>query len=173
MKNGLAKAWKDQYLNSRQGMPFLAEANQWGNFTKTLKESFADPGRATDAMIQLQNIQQEKNSINELNTKFHLLIQKAGLDSTTNTALIQMYKKAINPGLFRTMVVRGKNSAVLDTYMKNVSEVDCAYCYTTAVMTIAFGKNKGKKGPQKTFWPSSSSSQNNGDIPTNTLLSST
>ena len=43
MKNGLAKAWKDQYLNSQQGMPWLAEANQWANFTKTLKESFADP----------------------------------------------------------------------------------------------------------------------------------
>ena len=57
-------------------MPFLAEVNQWANFTKTLKESFADPGRATDAMTQLQNIQQGKNSIDELNTKFRLLIQK-------------------------------------------------------------------------------------------------
>ena len=44
MKNGLAKAWKDQYLNSQQGMPWLAEANQWANFTKSLKESFTDPG---------------------------------------------------------------------------------------------------------------------------------
>ena len=159
MKNGLAKAWKDQYLNSRQGMPWLAEANQWANFTKTLKESFTDPGRATDTMTQLQNIQQGKNSIDEPNTQFCLLIQKARLDTTTNTALlIQMYEKAINPGLFRTMVVGGKNSAVLDTYMKNASEVDHAYHCTTAVMSNVFGKNKGKKGPQRTFWPSSSSS---------------
>ena len=76
-----------------------------------------------------------------------------------------MYEKAINPGLFRTMVVSGKNSTVLDTYMKNASEVDRAYHRTTAVMSNAFGKNKGKKGPQRTFWPSSSSSQNNGDVP--------
>ena len=117
-------------------------------------------------MTQLQNIRQGKNSIDELNTKFRLLIQKAGLDITTNAALlIQMYEKAINPGLFRTMVVGGKNSTVLDTYMKNASEVDRTYRCTTAVMSNAFGKNKGKKGPQRTFWPPSSSSQNNGDVP--------
>ena len=49
--------------------------------------------------------------------------------------------------------------------MKNASEVDHAYRRTTTVMSNAFGKNKGKKGPQKTFWPSSSSSRNNGDVP--------
>ena len=127
-------------------MPWLAEANSWANFTKSLKESFADPGRATDAMTQLQNIRQGKNSIDELNTKFRLLIQKVGLDATANAALlIQMYEKAINPGLFCTMVVRGKNSAVLNTYMKNASEVDHTYCCTTTVMSNAFKKNKGKK----------------------------
>ena len=68
-------------------------------------------------MTQLQNIRQGKNSIDELNTKFRLLIQKAGLDTTTNAALlIQMYEKAVNPGLLCTMVVSRKNSVVLDTY---------------------------------------------------------
>ena len=168
MKSGLAKVWKDQYLNSGKNMIYLAEADVWTNFTKALKGSFADSGRATDAMTQLQNIQQGKNSINKLNTKFCLLMQKAKLDATTNAALpIQMYEKAINPGLFHTMVVRGKNSAVLNTCMKNASEVDCTYCCTTAVMSNAFGKNKEKKGSQKQsiFWPSSSSSWSGGDVP--------
>ena len=55
-------------------MLWLAKANQWANFTKTLKESFADP------------------------------------------ECIQMYEKAVNPGLLCTMVVSRKNSVVLDTY---------------------------------------------------------
>jgi len=104
-----------------------------------LKNSFADPGKATDAMTQLQNIQQEKNSIDELNTNFCLLIQKAGLDILTNAALlIQMYERVLNPQLFFTMVVGGKNSTALETYMKNASEVDCAYCQTTSVMSNTF-----------------------------------
>jgi len=82
----------------------------------------------------------------------------------TNAALlIQMYERAINPQLFRTMVVGGKNSAILETYMKNASEVDRAYCRTTSVMSNAFKRN-AKKGGQKQqgFWPSS---QGNGDVP--------
>ena len=115
-------------------------------------------------MTQLQNIRQGKNSIDELNTKFRLLIQKAGLDITTNAALlIQMYERAMNPQLFRTMVVGGKNSTTLETYMKNASEVDRAYRRTTNVMSNAFKRNM-KKGNQKqpSFWPSSRS---NGDVP--------
>jgi len=164
MKSGIAKAWKDQYLASRRGQRFLAHADLWVSFTTALKNSFADPGKATDAMTQLQNIRQGKNSIDELNMKFRLLIQKARLDITTNAALlIQMYERAMNPQLFRTMVVGGKNSTTLETYMKNASEVDRAYRRTTNVMSNAFKRNM-KKGNQKqpSFWPSS---RGNGDVP--------
>jgi len=139
MKSGIAKAWKDQYLTLWKGQQSLAYAGLWSSFTKALKDSFTDPGKATDTMMQLQNIRQRKNSIDELNTKFRLLIQKSGLDMLTNAALlIQMYKRVINLQLFRTMVVGGKNSAALETYMKNASEVDCAYHQTTNVMSNAF-----------------------------------
>ena len=168
MKDGVAKAWKDQYVTSRQGRTWLADLNNWGSFRTALQKSFADPGKATDAMAQLQSIRQGKYTIDELNTKFRLLIQKAGLDVTANAALlIQMYEKAIHPKLFQTLVVAGKNAAVLDDYMKNASEVDRAYRRTTAVLGGAF-KKQGQKGFQKkqqpNFWPSSSSSKNT-DVP--------
>ena len=122
-------------------MAYLAVADNWDNFAKALKDSFTDPGKATNAIAQLQSIKQGKNSIDELNTKFHLLIQKARLNVTENAALlIQMYEKAINPSLFCSMVVGGKNSNILDTYMKNASAQK-----------------------QQTFWPSSL--QSNRDIP--------
>jgi len=167
MKDGVAKAWKDQYVTSRQGRTYLADLNDWTSFRTALQRSFADPGKATDAMAQLQSLRQGKYTINELNTKFRLLIQKAGLDVTANAALlIQMYERAIHPKLFQTLVVAGKNAAVLDDYMKNASEVDRAYRRTTAVLGGAF-KKQGQKGFQKkqqpNFWPSSSSKNN--DIP--------
>jgi len=49
IKSGIAKAWKDQYLTSRKGQQSLAYAGLWSSFTKALKDSFADPGKATDA----------------------------------------------------------------------------------------------------------------------------
>jgi len=82
----------------------------------------------------------------------------------TNAALlIQMYERAMNPQLFQTMVVGGKNSTVLEMYMRNASEVDRAYRRTTNVKSNAFKRNM-KKGNQKqqSFWPSL---QGNGDVP--------
>jgi len=167
MKDGVAKAWKDQYVTSRQGRTYLADLNLWISFKQALQRSFADPGKATDAMAQLQSIRQGKYTIDELNTKFRLLIQKAGLDITANAALlIQMYERAIHPKLFQTLVVAGKNAAALDDYMKNASEVDRAYRRTTTVLGGAF-REQGQKGSQKkqqpNFWPSSSSRNN--DVP--------
>jgi len=67
-----------------------------------------------------------------------------------------MYERAINPQLFCIMVVGGKNSTALETYMKNASEVDRAYRRTTSVMSNAFKQNTKKGGQkQQSFWPSS------------------
>ena len=58
--------------------------------------------------------------------------------------LIQMYEDAINLKLFQTLVVNGKNSDNVETYMVNTSEVDWAFRRTSGVMKNAFQK-KGKK----------------------------
>ena len=41
--------------------------------------------------------------------------------------LIQMYEDTINPKLFQTLVVNGKNLDNVETYMANASEVDRAF----------------------------------------------
>ncbi len=38
--------------------------------------------------------------------------------------LVQMYEDAISPRLFQTLVVNGKNSDNIKTYIANASEVD-------------------------------------------------
>ena len=47
------------------------------------------------------------------------------------TLLVQMYEDAISPRLFQTLVVNGKNSDNIKTYMvnanQNASEVDRAF----------------------------------------------
>ncbi len=93
-----------------------------------LKTSFADPGNKTTAMRSLKAIKQNNGSVDELNTRFRLLISKAGLDMVQNAALlVQMYEDAISPRLFQILVVNGKNSDNIETYMANASEVDRAF----------------------------------------------
>ncbi len=125
MKEGVACTWKEQYLRNRANQQYLADYDQWVSFENALKTSFADPGNKTTAMGQLKSIRQQKGSVNELNTRFRLLISKAGLDMVQNAALlVQMYKDAISPRLFQTLVVNGKNSNNIEMYMANASEVD-------------------------------------------------
>ncbi len=76
-------------------------------------------------MRHLKQIRQQNGSVDELNTCFRLLISKAGLDMVQNAALlVQMYEDALSPRLFQTLVVNGKNSDNIETYMANASEVD-------------------------------------------------
>src|SRR6266540_1423257 len=145
MKEGVARTWKEQYLRSREHELYLADNNTWASFATALKTSFADPGNKTTAMCQLKQIQQQNGSVDELNTHFRLLISKAGLDMVQNAALlVQMYEDALSPRLFQTLVVNGKNSDNIETYMANASEVDRAFRRTSGVMKNAFQKT-GKK----------------------------
>src|SRR6266498_5953778 len=118
-------------------------------------------------MQALKAIRQQNGSVDELNTRFRLLISKAGIDMVQNTALlVQMYEDAISPRLFQILVVNGKNSDNIEMYMANASEVNRAFRQTSGVMKTAFQKT-GKKGKKPSYtpnyWPSSSatSSQNN------------
>src|SRR6266498_3355173 len=163
---GVAHTWKEQYLQSREHQQYLANNDQWASFANALKTSFANPGNKMTAMRQLKSIRQQNGSVDELNTRFRLLISKAGLDMVQNAALlIQMYEDALSPRLFQTLVVNGKNSDNIETYMANASEVDQAFRRTSGVMKNAFQKT-GKKGKKSSYtpnyWPSSlNSSRNN------------
>jgi len=79
MNNGVAKVWKDSYIDSREGKDL---ADTWDAFKASLKGSFADPGSQKHTMKTLQMIKQGKQSANEHNTRFKLLLSKAGIDPT-------------------------------------------------------------------------------------------
>ncbi len=100
MKEGVACTWKEQYLRSCENQQYLTDHDLWTSFTNALKTSFADPSNKTTAMRQLKSIRQQNGSVDELNTRFRLLILKAGLDMVQNAALlVQMYEDALSPRL--------------------------------------------------------------------------
>jgi hypothetical protein len=78
---GSAKLWKEQYILPRQNKS-LCEADQWEEFKNTLQANFSDIGSKDDALQKLQNMrQQPKQHVDEFNTRFRILAQKAGLQS--------------------------------------------------------------------------------------------
>jgi len=82
-------------------------------------------------MQQLQMIRQGKEPIDAMNTRFRLLLSKAGINVTQNVPLlIQLYEKAINPNIYRQIILNGTVSNTLDAYMLRASTVDRAFKMT-------------------------------------------
>jgi len=94
-KGKLVRIWKEQFLKSCEGQDLVAV--DWAGFRKALKDSFTEEGRTQDAQKELQEIRQGKMDVDELNTKFRLLLQRAGVNPTQNPELIiRMYESMIN-----------------------------------------------------------------------------
>ena len=147
MNNGTAKTWKDTYINERRNIAQVTPNNSWTEFQTLLEGSFADPSKSKDAMNYLQTIQQGKELIDAMNTKFHLLLSKANIDLTHNIPLqIQMYEKAINPNVYCQIILNGMLPNTLDAYMLHASEIDRAFKLTNirSVFTNYKGKGNGK-----------------------------
>jgi len=159
MTSGTAKVWKDAFINDRKGEQHLCPGNDWAQFKTLLEGSFADPGRSKDAMQQLQTIRQGKEPIDAMNTRFRLLLSKAGINVAQNVPLlIQLYEKAINPNIYRQIILNGTVPDTLDAYMLRASTVDRAFKMTN--IKSAFTSYQGKKGGRSHFrWQPSSSSQ--------------
>ncbi len=164
MNSGNAKVWKDAYINERRNEANIALNNSWTDFRNALEGSFADPGRSKDAMDQLQTIRQGKESLDAMNTKFRLLLSKANIDLTHNVPLqIQMYEKAINPNVYRQIILNGTVPNTLDAYMLRASEIDRAFKLTNIRSAFTNYKGKGNGKPNFRWQPSSSRSHGQGE----------
>ena len=110
-------------------------------------------------MQQLQMIHQGKEPIDAMNTRFHLLLSKAGINVAQNVPLlIQLYEKAINLNIYCQIILNSTVPDTLDAYMLRASTVDRAFKMTN--IKSAFTSYQGKKGGRSHFrWQPSLSSQ--------------
>ena len=138
-KTGMPKVWKEQYIRSREGYN-LVQDDDWTQFKNLLKSGFPKLGQTQDAMQELQKIRQGKTSVDKLNTKFRLLIQKAGLNATTNASmLIQLYEQAISREIVRQIIISGSPDN-LDEWMRKASELDNAFRRANRLFASAITK---------------------------------
>jgi hypothetical protein len=91
-------------------------------------------------MKELQNIKQGKMPIDELNTKFRLLVQKAGMNPVTNVAILTaLYEQAINCQIAQQIIIAG-TPATLDRYMAKASELNNAFRRANRLFSNAITK---------------------------------
>jgi Retrotransposon gag protein len=78
------------------GLPEPITRDSWTQFKATLTSNFKDVGSKDEAIGKLQRMKQGKSTTDEFNTKFRILVQKAGLDEQENaTLLMQFYAQGI------------------------------------------------------------------------------
>lgn len=159
-QTGLAKVWKDQYVEKQANQANLAPGNDWAAFKTDMTESFNDPGSKQDARKALHNLRQGKMSVDELNVKFRLLVGKSGLDTTASKdLLIDIYRSALNDNVRQQIILNGTEPDTLDAYYTRASTVDREFKMANIRSAFSgYSKNgRGGGGNQKPNynWPSS------------------
>jgi hypothetical protein len=103
MKTGDAKRWKEQFLKSRDAAvdaanPYsLAPNGRFPDFEDDLRKSFSDPYKKENSLQLLQKIRQGKDTVDQHNIAFQLLVDKTGLDPIMNNeVLVQYYTNSLN-----------------------------------------------------------------------------
>jgi len=155
-KGKLARIWKEQFLKSREGQDLVAV--DWAGFRKALKDSFTEEGRTQDVQKELQEICQGKMDVNELNTKFRLLLQRAGVNPMQNPELIiRMYESVINRNIASQLIL-SRAPATLDEWMTKASQIDRAYKRSNRLFAGAssFKKKGNNRQKLKGFYGDSS-----------------
>ena len=151
-KSGNAKLWKEQYIRQREGKTLCA-GNDWQNFKRMLKDTFRDVGSKDDAIQQLGRITQNRNQpTDEYNTRFRILIQKAGLDEQDNAVLlIQYYIRGLNREIAKRIITNGAPNT-LQAWMQSASLLDGYERRANAFFTNAItfpSRGNGRNGNQK------------------------
>jgi hypothetical protein len=124
-KEGSAKLWKEQYYLERADKDFV-EGNNFAAFIARLNHDFADTGRVQDALRELETLRQGRMTVDELNTRFRTLMQKAGLAEDHNSIiLITYYRKALTPSMSKEIILRG-NADTLTQIMDLATQLDSA-----------------------------------------------
>jgi len=100
-----AALWKEQYVRQRDGKT-LCEGNLYANFKRTLIDNFKDVGSKDGAIANLNNINQGQQSVDTYNTRFRILVQKAGLDEQDNRdMLIHAYSRGLERSLAQNIIL--------------------------------------------------------------------
>jgi len=114
-----------------------------------------------DALKELQHIKQGKNGVDELNTKFRMLMAKAGLHIIVNNMMLtQLYEQALDRRIAQQIILNGVPET-LDEWMRKASTMDSAYKGANQLFSNGIqhqNKNQGTFKPR--FYSNASSSKN-------------
>jgi hypothetical protein len=102
---GTAKLWKDQYVHRKENHT-LCPGDNYAQFKTILEAAFGDVSSKDEALLKLKNVRKTR-TVDEFNTHFQILIQKAGLNETENREMhIFDYSQGLKPDLAKSMIMQ-------------------------------------------------------------------
>jgi hypothetical protein len=134
MKTGDAKRWKEQFLKSRDAAvdathPYsLAPNRRFADFEIELRQSFSNPYKKENALQQLQRIRQGKDTVDQHNIAFQLLVDRTGLDVHLNgDVLMQYYANSLNHHIREKILTSETLPTNLQGWFQKAAAFDNAY----------------------------------------------
>jgi hypothetical protein len=153
MKTGDAKRWKEQFLKSRDAAVdathaySLAPNNRFADFEDDLKKAFSDPFKKENALQQLQKIRQNKDTVDQHNIAFQLLVDRTGLDTLLNgDVLVQYYANSLNHHIREKILTSETMPTTLRGWYQKAAAFDNAY---QRLKGYQFGGGGGHSGHKK------------------------
>ena len=142
---GDAARWKEQYLVSRADISILDEADTNAEqFLAKLRASFAEPHRKENALRTLQHLRQGKESVDNHNVNFRLLVEKAGLNLThNNDILINMYMNSLQPRIKERIITMDQVPTTIEEWYQRAAYF--ANAFDRLKEGNWFNGNQGKK----------------------------
>lgn len=104
MTEGTAAVWREQYLDTITNDLGVYDFPAYEDFLKTLRTFFKDTDTKANALYKLSQAIQGKNSIEQHNAYFNLLISKSRLNVNDNYEVLKnYYLKSLNDDLLRAV----------------------------------------------------------------------
>jgi len=134
IKSWDAKRWKEQYLKFREAavdqnhLYTLVTSGCFTDFENKLRKLFSNPYKKENALQQLQKICQEKDTVDQHNITFQLLVDHTTLNSLLNTdVLIQYYANTLNHHIREKILTSETIPETLKEWYQKAAAFDNAY----------------------------------------------
>jgi hypothetical protein len=127
MSKGEAGEWSEQYLKVLTDAQGEINLPTLKTMLDKIAADFKQEDQVGNAMERLRNLKQGNQTVEELVTKFRLLVGQAGLDSTSTSGqrhLIEMFIDSLNHGIGAKIMYSETVPTTINDWYKRAIQVD-------------------------------------------------
>jgi len=128
MKEGAAKVWKENYIDSTIKIDEDDDefTDTYMDFKRGLETDFRDVDSKADAQMKLESMYQGNRSIQDHNAHFHRQLTRSGVDRNEQL-LMNYYVRSLNDGILNAVWKRNPVPETLSQWMSAAQDEDVKF----------------------------------------------